>query len=159
GNGYVDDVHGINTIDDSGDPMPDPFGVKGFHGTYVAGIIGAAPYGEMTVGVAWRVGIIAGRLIDSNDTLKVSDAVQAFQYLNYLKNVEHQNIVAANNSWGWSHLVNSRAAQDAMAGLDQPGMDPILQVCAAGNGNNNNDLNPDFPNSYDLANIVSVAAT
>jgi subtilisin family serine protease len=159
GDGYVDDIHGINTLNNSGDPMPDPNGVGWYHGTHVAGIIGAAPYGEMTVGVAWRVGIIAVRLIDSDNTVKVSNAVQAFQYLNYLKNVEHQNIVAANNSWTWDGLARSRAARDAMAGLDQPGMDPILQVCAAGNSNNNNDLNPVYPSSYDLPNIISVAAT
>ena len=119
----------------------------------------SGPIFEMTVGVAWRVGIIAVRLIDSDNTVKVSNAVQAFQYLNYLKNVEHQNIVAANNSWGWSLLARSRAARDAMAGLDQPGMGPILQVCAAGNSNNNNDLNPSYPASFDLPNIISVAAT
>src|SRR5262249_20194326 len=60
--------------------------------------------------------------------------------------------------WSWS-LTNSRAVRDAMAGLDQPGMSPILHVCAAGNANHDNDLNPAFPASFPLDNIISVAAT
>ena len=36
GNGYIDDIHGINAITNSGDPMDD-----NGHGTHVAGTIGA----------------------------------------------------------------------------------------------------------------------
>ena len=36
GNGYIDDIHGINAITGSGDPMDDHY-----HGTHVAGTIGA----------------------------------------------------------------------------------------------------------------------
>src|SRR5262249_44379856 len=87
-----------------------------------------------------------------------SDAVRAFQYINYLKNVEGQNIVASNSSWVWP-LGGSQAVRDAMAGLDQPGMSPILHVCAAANDNSNNDVAPVFPASFPLDNIISVAAT
>ena len=38
-------------------------------------------------------------------------------------------------------------------------MDPILHVVAAGNDNSDNDVIPFFPASYDLPNIISVAAT
>ena len=105
------------------------------------------------------MGIVAVKLVSAKDSLTTSDAVQAFQYVNYLKNVEGQNIVATNNSWSWSQLKNSQAVRDAMAGLDQPGMSPILHVCGPGNQNENNDLNPKFPASYNLDNIISVAAT
>src|SRR5262249_16921575 len=156
GNGYVDDIHGIDTITDSGDPINHPSGVLYEHGTMVAGVIGATPFNETTAGVAWRVGIVAVKLITANNTLTTADAVQAFQYVNYLKNVQGQNIVATNNSWGGT---SSAAVKDAMAGLDQPGMSPILHVCAAGNSNNNNDQSPFFPASYPLDNIIAVAAT
>jgi subtilisin family serine protease len=160
GNGYVDDVHGISAVDNSGDPMADPNGIKADHGTAVSGVIGARPFNEGSVGVAWRVGVVAVRLVDSNDTLKTSDAVEAFQYINYLKNVAGQNIVASNCSWSWPwNLPNSRAVRDAMAGVDQPGMSPILHVVGAANANNNNDTNPVYPGSFDLDNIISVAAT
>src|SRR5262245_24406082 len=158
GNGYVDDLHGIDTTTNSGDPMANPAGVIGFHGTSVASIIGARPFNEGTVGIAWRVGIVAVRLVDEKDTLKASDMVQAFQYINYLKNVQGQNIIATNNSYGAYHL--PRSVRDAMAGLDQPGMSPILHVCAA--GNEGEDLDGDFdvfPAEIDLDNVISVAAT
>src|SRR5262249_30244417 len=78
---------------------------------------------------------------------------------NYLKNVEGQNIVATNNSYVRQALNGSQAVREAMAGLDQPGMSPILHVCAAGNRDEDNDVHPTFPASYDLDNIISVAAT
>ena len=39
GNGFVDDVFGINTITNSGDPSPNGFSAG--HGTHCAGIIAA----------------------------------------------------------------------------------------------------------------------
>jgi hypothetical protein len=107
------------------------------------------------------VGIIPIKVVAANDTVKTSDLVAAFQYVNYLKAVEHQNIVATNNSYGIDQKAAgpSRALRDAMAGLDQPGMSPILHVCAVGNANADDDVNPVFPACYDLANIVTVAAT
>ena len=161
GNGYVDDIHGINTVIDTGDPMADPLGIKAAHGTGVAGILGAAPFNEGVVGLAWRVGIVPIRAISSADTIKISDAVQAFQYVNYLKHVQGQNIVVTNNSWledsmAWSQ---SQALRDAITGVDQPGMSQILHIAAAGNEDRSNDVLPFFPASYDLDNIISVAAT
>ena len=153
-NGYVDDVHGINAVTDSGDPMDD-----GQHGTLVAGVIGATPFNEGVFGVAHRVGIVSIKLITAQNTARTSDIAQAFQYVNYLKHVQGQNIVATNNSWGVTHIKNARAVQDAMAGADQPGMQPVLHLVAAHNNNDDIDQNPIFPASYALDNIVSVAAT
>ena len=162
GNGYADDVHGYDFVNKDGDPMADDAnGPKPGHGTGVTGIIGATPFNEGTVGVAWRVGIIPIKVISAADTLKTSDAVKAFQYVNYLKAVQGRNIVATNNSYilDASATGPSRALRDAMAGLDQPGMSPILHVGGPGNANANVDVAPTFPASYDLDNIVSVAAT
>src|SRR2546429_44201 len=61
GDGYIDDVHGINTLLNNGDPNDD-YG----HGSHVAGIIGAA--GKNSVGVGggcWRGGLIGRGIIDS----------------------------------------------------------------------------------------------
>src|SRR5205823_2948677 len=112
GNGYVDDVHGINAISESGDPIDH---LANSHGTQVAGVIGATPFNEGTVGVAWRVGIVAVKAVSDADTIKTSDAVRAFQYVNYLKNVEGQNIVATNNSYllDQKAMSQSNALRDA----------------------------------------------
>ena len=55
GNGYVDDVYGINSITGSGNPDDDHH-----HGSHVAGTIGGVgSNGIGVVGVAWRVKLMA----------------------------------------------------------------------------------------------------
>ena len=61
GDGYMDNVYGINTVTGSGDPMDD-YG----HGTHVAGTIGAAANnGDPHVGVAWNVRLMACKFLDA----------------------------------------------------------------------------------------------
>lgn len=152
-NGYVDDVHGIDTAANSGDPMDD----EG-HGTSVAGVIGGTPFNEGTAGVAWRVGIIAINIWRGPGDGTIADAVQAFQYVNHLKRVQGQNVVATNNSWGGNdpNVGASQALKDALAG--PRGMKPILHVCAATNANTDSDVDPYWPAAFPLANVVSVAS-
>jgi subtilisin family serine protease len=55
GNGHIDDIHGIDTINNDSDPMDD-----GSHGTHVAGTIGGTGNNNQGVtGVAWNVQIMA----------------------------------------------------------------------------------------------------
>ena len=144
-NGYVDDIHGINAITDSGDPMDD-FG----HGTHVAGTIGAVgDNGIGVVGVNWKVRIVACKFLSASGGGSSAGAIKCFNYINHLKNEQGQNIVVVNNSWGGGGA--SEAMKEAMEGADQP-----LHVCAA--GNNNSDT-PHYPSAYDLDNIISVTAT
>jgi subtilisin family serine protease len=54
GNGYIDDIYGIDTINNDSDPMDD-----GYHGIHVAGTIGGTGNNsEGVTGVAWRVQVI-----------------------------------------------------------------------------------------------------
>ena len=54
-NGYVDDVYGIDTVNDDSDPMDDHG-----HGTHTAGTIGAVGNNGIGVaGVNWNVRILA----------------------------------------------------------------------------------------------------
>jgi len=153
GNGYIDDVHGINVITNSGDPMDD-----NYHGTHVSGIIGAqGNNGIGVVGVNWDVSIASCKFLDSSGSGFISDAVKCFKYFNSLKNEYGQNVLITNNSWGGGGF--SQSLKDAMNGLDQPGMLPILHVAAAGNDDLDTDTSPHYPSSYDLDNIISVAAT
>jgi PKD repeat protein len=151
-NGYVDDLHGINTITGSGNPMDDMG-----HGTHVAGTIGAeGNNGVGVVGAIWDVKIGACKFLGSTGSGTTNDAIECFQYVNRLK-ASGQNIVVTNNSWGGGGF--SQALQDAMAAVDQPTIQPILHACAAGNEDTDNDILPNFPSSFDLPNIIVVAAT
>lgn len=149
GNGYIDDIHGINAISGSGDPMDD-----NGHGTHCAGILGArGNNGAGIAGVAWNSKIIGAKFLDSDGGGWLSDAIEAINYSRTLKLAGH-NIVVSNNSWGgggYSASMYSAIQQSTAAG--------ILFVAAAGNATNNNDTSPAYPASYNLAGIVSVAST
>src|SRR6185436_6687447 len=61
-NGYTDDLIGWDFFNNDNDPMDD-----NWHGTYVAGIIGAVgDNGEGGAGVAWRVQMMVTKIIDAN---------------------------------------------------------------------------------------------
>ena len=153
GNGYVDDFHGINAITNSGDPDDDHG-----HGTHTAGTIGARGNNNKgVVGANWTVSIAACKFLSAGGSGSTANAIKCFQYFNWLKKVQGQNVVVTNNSWGGGGF--PQALKDAMEGLDQPGMAPILHAAAAGNSNGDNDAVPHYPSSYTLDNILAVAAT
>ncbi|MBI5115581.1 S8 family serine peptidase [Candidatus Poribacteria bacterium] len=157
-NGYIDDVHGINAIDgvtSPGDPLDD-----NGHGTHVAGTIGAVGNNSAGVtGINWNVKIMALKFLTSEGFGAVSDEVEC---LNYIADQADrgQKIVAVNASFGsYSPLFSFE--QNAIDNLRQRG---ILFVAAAGNGDvNGNGVENDellhIPSSYDLPNLISVAAT
>src|SRR4051812_27829963 len=61
GNGYVDDVHGVDlTSGKSNQDLHDGFG----HGTHVAGTIAAAANGRGVVGVAFRAKLMTVKVLD-----------------------------------------------------------------------------------------------
>ncbi len=152
-NGYIDDIHGINAISGSGDPFDD-----NGHGTHVAGTIAALRGNGIGVaGVGQNIKIVACKFLSSTGSGTTADAVECINYVNDLKHSRGQDILITNHSWGGGGF--SQAIVDALAGLDSPGMAPILHVAAAGNANNNNELIPFFPASYDLSNVLAVAAT
>lgn len=145
GDGYVDDVHGMNAINHSGNPVDD-FG----HGSHVAGIIGArGNNGVGIAGVAWRVKLMPLKAIDANGNGTISQAIECLDYAR-----EHGARVV-NASWG-STGFTSQALRDAIANLRSEG---IIMVAACGNSSGNNDATPLFPASYEFDNIIAVAAS
>lgn len=116
GNGYVDDVHGVDFVDGDSDPM-DEHG----HGTHVAGIIAMTPSNGGGVGVAYGAKIMCVRAGQANGSFASSDIAKAIKY------AADNGADVINMSFGGagrSYLVES-ALQDAFPSC--------VLVAAAGN--------------------------
>lgn len=155
GDGYVDDLHGWNASDDNGN-VSHVDAATDFHGTHVAGIIGAAGGNGLGVaGVNWNVTLISGKFFPGGF---YSDAIQAIDYMTNLKIRKGLNIVALNHSWGGPSF--SQALLDALTRAAKAG---IISVAAAGNNTNNIDITPFYPASFNTTasagydGIISVA--
>jgi hypothetical protein len=152
GNGYVDDVHGINALQDAvnkGDPMDD-----NRHGTHVAGTIGAVGDNGVGIsGIAKQVKIMPIKFMDAGGSGRLSDAITAIDYMVMMKTNYGVNIVVSNNSWGGGGY--SQALEMAIQRAQAAG---IVFVAAAGNDAADIDLFPAYPASYEVANVVAVAA-
>jgi subtilisin family serine protease len=150
GNGFVDDVHGWDFVDNDGVPQ-DGFG----HGTHVAGIIGAVGNnGTGVTGVNWQVSIMALRIQDDRGAGTTSRVLAALRYATMMRRDYGVMIVASNNSWeapaGYSVVVEQAIREHGEAG--------ITFVAAAGNNGTNTDLTPKYPGGYDLPNVITVAS-
>ena len=146
--------HGFNAITNACDPQDDHY-----HGTHVAGTIGAA--GNNSIGVAgvnWATSLIGAKFLGADGRGFTDDAVEAVEFLVQTKaafaNSNGANIRIVNNSWGGSEY--SQALRDEIAAA---GASDMLFVAAAGNDGADNDLLPFYPANYEVPNLLSVAAT
>ncbi|MEF8874087.1 MAG: NosD domain-containing protein [Candidatus Thermoplasmatota archaeon] len=141
--------YGYNALNDSYYPKDDHG-----HGTHVAGTIGAVGDNELgTVGMNWNVSLMGLKFLDSSGTGTTSDAIACLEFVSEKKK-EGENVVATSNSWGGS--TRSDLLYRAIKKHQEEG---ISFIAAAGNDRRDNDLNPTYPANYDLANVISVAAT
>ncbi|WP_218398372.1 S8 family serine peptidase [Alteromonas lipotrueae] len=142
GNGYIDDVYGIDTRNGDSDPMDDQS-----HGTHVAGIIGAVGDNSIgVVGVNHDVSIAACKFLGPpKNGGSLVNAIKCIDYFTDLKKNRGINIKAINNSWGGGGY--SEALENAINTAAQAG---ILFVAAAGNAKQDNDTAelPHYPSSY-----------
>jgi subtilisin family serine protease len=149
-NGYVDDVYGIDTYNGDSDPIDD-FG----HGTHCAGIIGAAGNNGMGIAsVNWNASIMALKFVGNQGYGSDSGAIECIDYAIMMKVLHGVNVRVLSNSWGGDEY--DQALYDA---IQTAGINNILFVAAAGNSGSNNGMLPVYPASYDLDNIIAVAAT
>jgi serine protease len=151
-NGFIDDLHGVNVIEGTGDPLDD-----NAHGTHVSGTIAAAGNnGFGVVGVNWQAKLIGCKFLDAGGGGTLEGAIACMDYLLEMKTraVNPVNIVASNNSWGGGGF--TQALLDAIEAHNAAGM---LFIAAAGNDSSDNDQFPHFPSSYESTNVIAVAAT
>lgn len=143
-------VEGYDFANRDSDPLDD-----NGHGTAVAGIIGAAGNnGIGTAGVCWNVQLIALKIFDYRGAGSTSNMIDAAEYAIALKKEHGINIKAVNMSFGGGGF--SQAEVDVLRALQAA---DILVLAAAGNQGADNDSTPEYPASYDVDNVVSVAAT
>jgi subtilisin family serine protease len=161
GNGKVDDWRGWDFTTcaafRSGPPFDcvtpksednDPFDDEG-HGTHVSGTVGAVGNnGEGVTGVMWQAQLMALKALNAQGVGSTADIINAVDY------AVANGALIMNASLGGSGF--SQAMFDALSAANTAG---VLLVAAAGNESANNDLNPHYPASYNLSNIISVAAT
>jgi subtilisin family serine protease len=146
--GTIDDAHGFNAIDDTGDPMDD-----NGHGTHCAGIIGAeGDNSEGIAGVNWKVEIMPLKFMNANGSGSTKDAIKAINYVIERKRAG-VNVRVINASWG--STAKSKALEDA---IREAGDEGILFVAAAGNSSADSDRSPHYPAGYNLPNVIAVAA-
>ena len=146
--GTVDDLNGYNAINGNSDPMDD-----NGHGTHCAGIIGAEGENDLGIaGVNWNVRIMPLKFMNSGGFGTTKDAIEAINYVIDRKKAG-VNVRIISASWGSTQ--KSRALEDVIRKAYE---NDILFVAAAGNATTDNDRRPHFPSSYDVPNVISVAA-
>ncbi|HET9712772.1 MAG TPA: S8 family peptidase [Pyrinomonadaceae bacterium] len=146
--GTVDDLNGYNAIDGASDPMD-----ENGHGTHCAGIIGAEGENDLGIaGVNWKVQIMPLKFMNAGGFGTTKDAIEAINYVIDRKKAG-VNVRIISASWGSTQ--KSRALEDVIRKAYE---NDILFVAAAGNASTNNDRSPHYPSSYDVPNVLSVAA-
>lgn len=146
GNGFVDDVYGASFADPAkptGNPMDDHG-----HGTHCAGTIGAkGDDGRGIVGVSWDVRIMGVKFLGADGSGSLEGAIQAIDY------ATRMGARIQSNSWaggGYSKLL-----EEAIQRADAAN---VLFIAASSNSGGNNDASPVYPATYNVPNIISVAA-
>jgi len=145
GNGYVDDIHGVN-LSERGDStdLRDNAG----HGTHVAGTIAAAANGRGVIGVAYRAKLMVVKILDRRGIGSTKAMAEGIRY------------AAANGA----RIINlsletpadDRRVRVAIKFAQAAG---VLIVCSAGNTGTDIDRRPLFPVAVPAPNLIGVGAT
>jgi cell wall-associated protease len=118
---------------------PDVKGPDALHGTHVAGIIAANRFNHIGIlGVATPVKIMAVRVVPNGDE-RDKDVANGIRY------AVDNGAKVINMSFGKGYSYNKGVVDAAVKYAESKG---VLLVHAAGNDNQNNDMNDDFPNDH-----------
>ncbi|MCF8058616.1 MAG: S8 family serine peptidase [Bacteriovoracaceae bacterium] len=152
-NGYVDDVHGINTLkrDDQGIPSGDMMDTHS-HGSHVSGTIGAAQNNGVGIaGIASNVRLMGLRTVpNSGDELDV-DVVESFIY------AAKNGARIINCSFGKDRNEGGQAVKEAIDFIGKTY--GTLVVAAAGNSSRDIDTRLTYPASYTSTNLLVIGST
>lgn len=150
-NGFIDDVNGWDFVNQDRTVFDNA--AADAHGTHVAGTVGARGNNSLgVVGVNWDVQLMPLKVLGAQGGTDAS-LLEAFNYAKLMRQ-RGVNLRVLNNSYGGQGF--SQSLYDAITELGNAG---ILFVAAAGNETLNNDFVPTYPASYELPNVISVAAS
>jgi subtilisin family serine protease len=136
--------HGYDFIDDDKTPLPSSDFAEYNHGTHIAGIMAAVKNNNTgIIGVAPKAKIMALRF-----NFSVQQEIRAINF------VMQNGVKIIGTSFTGPSF--STAEYDAINRFRQYGG---VYVAAASNDSTNNDITPYYPASYNLDNIITVAAT
>ncbi|MDX6593344.1 MAG: hypothetical protein QOJ13_2540 [Gaiellales bacterium] len=142
--------HGFNAITNTCNPMDDHY-----HGTHVAGTIGAVGgNGVGVTGVSWNTRMMGLKFLGAGGSGTVTGAINAIEFAIQANAAVGANVRVLSNSWGGGGF--SQALLDQITKANTSNM---LFVAAAGNDGRNTDTTPNYPSSYTAPNMVAVAAT
>ena len=113
------------------------------HGTAIAGIISSKDDGKGICGIASNVNILPLKFMNSYKGY-TSDAVKA---IDYAKNKDIKIINCSFSCEEYNPILKETMEDSS-----------ILFVCSAGNNSENTNVNPLYPASYDLPNVISVGS-
>ena len=140
-NGYTDDVHGANMIDQLISAEDD-----NGHGTHVAGIVGARGNNAIGItGVAWEIELMAVKFLGSNGKGLSKDGIEAIDY------AISNGADIINASYGGPL---SNAKEQAIERARREG---IIVVASAGNNGKRPTEEENFPAISESDNVLSVA--
>ena len=153
GNGYIDDIHGINTLkrDRDGVATGEMMDTHG-HGTHVSGIIGASQNNNRGIaGVASNVRIMGIRTVPNSGDEKDTDVIESFLY------AAKNGAKLINCSFGKSHNEGGMAVSETIDYIfNEYG---TIVVAAAGNDGKNIDRSKVYPASFENDSLIVVAST
>jgi len=103
--GITGDLHGYNFVDNNGTVFSGS--VNEFHGSHVAGTIGAVGNNSIgVVGVNWQTRLMSLKFLDANGNGSTSDALRALSYAKQMRDLwvstngaQGANVRILNNSW------------------------------------------------------------
>jgi subtilisin family serine protease len=152
-NGYIDDIHGINTLvrDENGKATTHVFDGHS-HGTHVSGTIAAVQNNRTGIaGVASNVKIMGLRTVPNRGDETDIDVAEAFLY------AAKNGARIINCSFGKANNERGMLVKET---IDFIGKEyGVLVVASAGNSSQNIDKRLTYPASFESTNLMVVAST